>query len=83
MLGAFLSEKARLTVVTSDWARERAEIVFGLLFPGRNPDFATVSGDLPPLQEAQRRDQEALVNHTLYWPSINRYSLDSPNRLGM
>lgn len=84
MLDAFLSPEVRLTVVTSDWALERAQIVFRLLFPGRNLDFETVSGDISPELAEARREQEKIVNDTLYRPSIDFYSLDnSENSLSM
>lgn len=73
---AFLSPEVRLTVVTSSWARERAEIVFWLLFRGRNLDFVEARGDLDGEHESQRRTQEHIVNEKLYNPSIQHYGLD-------
>lgn len=83
LLDAFLTPEARLTVVTSDWALERAEMVFRLLFPERDLEFATVSGDISPELAETRRKQEGLVNNLLYRPSIRHYSLDSAHRLIM
>lgn len=84
LIDAFLSPEVRLTVVTSDWALERAQIVFRLLFPGRNLDFETVSGDISPGLAKARRKQDKIVNDILYRPSIDFYSLDnSENSLSM
>lgn len=73
LIDACVSSSARIVIVTSDWALERARIVFNLLFRGRDVAYETVNGDLSPEDERHRREQEEIVNRYLYIPSISHY----------
>lgn len=77
LLDAFVDSAARIVVVTSDWALERAQIVFGLLFWGRDISYEVVSGDLSSEDERHRIEQEEIVNRCLYKPSILHYWLNA------
>lgn len=81
ILDSFLHPDIPLTVVTSDWALERSQIVFWTICPDSKIDFVTVSGDLDPNQEKQRRKQERIVNDALYRPSIQHYGLSTGDPL--
>lgn len=63
--------------MTSDWALERAQIVFNLLFQGRDITYEAVKNDLSPEDEEHRRRQDDIVNNHLYRPSIQHYRLDA------
>lgn len=73
LIDACVSPSARIVVVTSHWALERAQIVFHVLFRGRDIRYETVNGDLSPEDERQRRKQEEIVNRHLYTPTIPYY----------
>ncbi len=68
-------------VLTSSWALKRAEICFHLLYPERDIDFTTVSGDITPEDEKNRMLSDWVVNNFLYGPDIAQYQLDTGDRL--
>ncbi len=81
LLGTVCFEDIPVKIITSEWAKERTELLFPLVMRGRILEILTVSGDLTSEQEDQRQKQDAIVNKYLYEPIISVHNLRWPDVL--